>query len=91
MQQFIKLYEQSNDIDRIKNDLKENKEKYDYLSKTIADEYLKKTIGRILEELYRQVQTPRELLDNKIQTMEKELKRLRKKRKNYDKDGIQST
>lgn len=91
LQHIIKLYEQRNDIDRIKNDLKENKEKYDYLSKTIADEYLKKTIGRILEELYRQVQTPRELLDNKIQTMEKELKRLRKKRKNYDKDGIQST
>ena len=56
LQHIIKLYEQRNDIDRINKDLKENKVKYDYLSKTIADEYLKKTIGRILEELYRQVQ-----------------------------------
>lgn len=90
LQHIIKLYEQRNDIE-IKKDLKENKEKYDYLSKTIADEYLKKTIGRILEELYRKVQTPRELLDNKIQILEEELNLLRKERGNYDKDGIQST
>lgn len=86
LQHIIKLYEQRNDIDRIKNDLEENKEKYDYLSKTIADEYLKRTIGRILEELYRkeQEQDPKKVLDNKIQTLKEELKRLKKERKNYD-------
>jgi hypothetical protein len=81
LQHIIKLYEQRDDIDAIKKDLKENKEKYDYLSKTIADEFLKKTIGRILEELYRQVQDqdPKKVLEDKIQTLEEELKRLRKK------------
>lgn len=99
LQHIIKLYEQRDDIDTIKNDLKENKEKYDYLSKIIADEYLKKTIGRILEELYRQVQEqeqdqeqdPKKVLEDKIQTLEEELNRLKKERGNYDKDGIQST
>ena len=53
---------------------------------TIADEYLKRTIGRILEELYRkeQEQDPKKVLDNKIQTLKEELKRLKKERKNYD-------
>ena len=93
LQHIIKLYEQRNDIDRINKDLKENKAKYDYLSKTIADEYLKKTIGRILEELYRQVQEqeqeqeedqdqdPKKALEDKIQTLEEELNRLKKEEK----------
>lgn len=84
---IISLHEQmrnKNQIDILKKDLTKNKGKYDYLSKTIADEYLRRTIKSMLTELYAEVLGRKAALDDEIQTMRERLMELEKERKAYD-------
>lgn len=84
---IIGLHEQmrnKNQMDMIKQDLTKNKGKYDYLSKTIADEYLRRSIKGMLAELYAEVLGRKAALDNEIQSMREKLMELEKERKEYD-------
>lgn len=86
LQHIIKLHEQlrNNEIEKIKKDLIKNKEKYDYLGRTIADEYLRKSINRMLIDLYKKGLGRKVALENEILTTEEHLKKLKKERKQYD-------
>lgn len=84
---IISLHEQvrnKNQKDVLKQDLAKNKGKYDYLSKTIADEYLRRTIKSMLTELYAEVLGRKAALDNEIQCMRERLMKLENERKAYD-------
>lgn len=87
LQHILDLYDQfrnNNILDAIKEDLTKNKEKYDYLRKTISDEYLRRTIEGILVELYSEAFGRKAAIDNKIQVMREQLLELEKERKEYD-------
>ena len=87
LQHIIDLHEQmrnKNQMDALEKDLKVNKKKYDYLSKTIADEYLRRTIKGMLTELYAEVLGRKVALDEEIQSMRERLLVLEKERKEYD-------
>ena len=84
---IISLHEQmrnKNQKDVLKQDLAKNKSKYDYLSKTIADEYLRRTIKSMLTELYAEVLGRKAALENEIQSMRERLMKLENERKAYD-------
>ena len=87
LQHIIDLYDQfrnNNIIDALKEDLTMNKEKYDFLRKTISDEYLRRTIEGILAELYSEAFGRKAAIDNKIQVMREQLLELEKERSKYD-------
>ena len=86
LQHIIDLYDhfRNNNIDALKDDLTKNKEKYDYLRKTISDEYLRRTIEGMLAELYLEAFGRKAAIDNKIQVMREQLVELEKERKKYD-------
>lgn len=72
------------DFNTIKYDLAENKNKYEYIVKTISDEYLRKTISNILNEIYNVVFGRKASLDEEIQKTRKRLEELEQERKQYD-------
>lgn len=87
LQHIITMYEQmrnKSQRDALIKDLTENKKKYDYLSKTIADEYLRRTFKRMLAELYGELLGKKAAIDNEIQLMRERLLELEKERKEYD-------
>ena len=87
LQQIINLYEQLkniNNIGSIKENLAKNKCKYVYMSKTIADEYLRRAIKGMLAEISAKAFGRKATLDDEIQTMEEQLKELKKERNQYD-------
>lgn len=87
LQHIIDLYDQfrsKNNLDVLKEDLTKNKKKYDYLRKTISDEYLKRTIDGMLAELYTKVPDRKEAIDYEIQIIREQLVKLEKEREKYD-------
>lgn len=87
LQHIISLHEQAKNkikMDDIEKDLVENKKKYDYLSKTISDEYLSRTIRGMLLELYSSVLGRKEALDEEIKATKEKLESLEMERRKYD-------
>ena len=83
LQHIINLYEQlsnKNNLDAMKEDLTKNREKYDYLCKTIADEYLRRAIKGMLAELCTKAFGRKAAIDNEIQIMRERLVELEKER-----------
>ena len=87
LQHIIDMYERMRNrsqADDLQKDLTTNRAKYDYLGKTIADEYLRRTIKGMLTELYAEVLGRKAALDTEIQSMRERLVELEKERKEYD-------
>lgn len=87
LQHIIDMYERMRNrsqADDLQKDLTTNRAKYDYLGKTIADEYLRRTIKGMLTELYAEVLGRKAALDTEIQSMRQRLVELEKERKEYD-------
>lgn len=68
----------------LKEDLAKNKDKYDYISKTIADEYLHRSIKTILKELYSKVLGRKAALEEEIKLAKERLVALEEERTMYD-------
>lgn len=87
IQHIIRLHEHlsaGKKSEEIKNDLAKNKAKYDYLSQTIADEYLRRTVKTMLSDLYREVFGRKTALDEEIKQTKEKLLALEEERKRYD-------
>jgi len=87
IQHIINLHEQlrnKSHKDDLEKDLATNKRKYDYLSNTIADEYLRRTIKTMLVELYGEVLGRKTALDEEIQQAKERLMALEEERRLYD-------
>lgn len=87
LQHIITLHEQLRNgwqINTIKEDLEINREKYDYISQLIADEYLKRTISGMLAELYSSLLERKTSLDAEIKMTKARLKVLEEERRRYD-------
>ena len=82
LEHIIGLYNERNDNTkrhRIALEMKQNADKFTYLESIIADKFLKKTIGQMLQEL-REYISPQEKLDWEINKAQQQLDRLRAER-----------
>ncbi len=68
----------------LKEDLEKNKDKYDYISKTIADEYLRKSVKTMLIELYSKLLGRKAALEEEIKLAKERLTALEEERNRYD-------
>lgn len=68
----------------LEEDLAKNKDKYDYISKTIADEYLRRSVKTILIELYSKVLGRKAALEEEIKLAKEKLISLEEERTKYD-------
>ena len=66
--------------DAVMDKIAKNREKYDYLCKTIADEYLRRAIKGMLAELCTKAFGRKAAIDNEIQIMRERLVELEKER-----------
>ncbi len=87
IQHIISLYElpkSGGSMVALKEDLVKNKAKYDYISKTIADEYLRRSVKTMLIELYSKVLGRKAELEEEIKLAKERLTALEEERNRYD-------